>query len=122
MKTTVRLSKREYADRYDEHANSLYRLALCVTGDKKEAEAAMAKLFCEGYHSEMDEDFVAHMLDTLRRILESCPPNADSYREKIKALFQDRRCDRLIDILCGLSVGQRMALLQRLMFENRAVS
>ena len=118
MNNADRLSRQQYAAKYDEHAGSLYKFALCVTGDKKLAEAAMAKLFREGYADAENENFLMHMLEVLRRILESCPPVPDSYRENMKSVFPRRNQAALTDLLCELSVKQRTALLQKLMFEN----
>ena len=114
------LSKREYAERYDEIAASMYRFALCVTGDSKEAEAAMAKLFCEGYAGACCDDFDKHMLAVLRRILERFASNNEDYSKSIKGLLPDRKYQKLIDILCKLSMSQRATLLQKLMFEYGA--
>lgn len=118
MGTATGLSKQEYAARFDGCAAELYRFALCVTGDKKEAEAAMAKLFCEGYADAKNENFFMHMLKILRQILESCTSDSCSYRERIKSVFPHRNHDKLTDLLSGLSVKQRAALLQKLMFEG----
>ena len=118
MKNSIRLTKQQYAAGYDEHAGSFYRFALCVTGDKKQAEAAMAKLFCEGYTAQAEDSFTEHMIRVLRRILESCPPNAEGYRQSIKMLLPDRKHQKLIELLCGLTIKQRAALLQKLMLEN----
>ena len=118
MNNADRLSRQQYAAEYDEHAGSLYKFALCVIGDKNQAEAAMVKLFCEGYADAVQENFIWHMLGILRRILESYPPDADGYRKSIKATLPDKRHDKLIDLLCSLPISRRAELLQKLMFEN----
>ena len=114
MKNGVRLTKQQYAAIYDEQAGSFYRFALCVTGDKKQTEDAMARLFCEGYPVEEHDGFSEHMIKVLRRILESCPPDAEGYRRNIKSLLPDRKHQKLIGLLCGLTMDQRAELLQKL--------
>ena len=84
MNNAERLSRQRYAAKYDGQAGSLYKFALCVTGDKNQAEASMAKLFCEGYAYAQREDFAWHMSDLLKGILESGPSDFTSLQERLK--------------------------------------
>ena len=108
MKSAVRFSKLEYANKYDSHADSLYRFALCVTGDRRIAGTAMAQLFSEGYFSCEDENFETHMLKVLWRILQSCPYGTEeAYRQNMKALLPDESQQRMIEKLSHLSPKER---------------
>ena len=119
MNDPKRLSRQQYAVKYDEHAGSFYKFALCVIGDRNKAEESVAKLFCEGYINAGQKNFVWHMLDILRRILESCPPDPDSYRERIKDIFPEPEHWKRTELLGRMTVSQRAKMLQKLMFEKK---
>lgn len=119
MKSAVRYSKLEYANKYDSHADSLYRLALCVTGDRRAAGAAMAQLFSEGYFSCEDENFETHMLKVLWRILESSPfCSEERYRENMKTLLPQPEQQKMIEALSHLSPKDRAQVMLGTLFQR----
>ena len=119
MKSAVRFSKLEYANKYDSHADSLYRFALCVTGDRRIAGTAMAQLFSEGYFSCEAENFETHMLKVLWRILQSCPYGTEeAYRQNMKALLPDESQQRMIEKLSHLSPKERAQTMLGTLFQR----
>ena len=119
MKAATRLSKQEYAHMYDRHADSLYRFALCVTGDSQKAGSAMAELFSEGYFSKEDDDFETHMLKVLWRILESCQHGSENlYREGMKKLFPLVEHSEMIETLSLLSPRERARVMLGTLFQR----
>ena len=119
MKSAVKLSKLEYANKYDQHADSLYRFALCVTGDRRIAGVAMAQLFSEGYFSCRDDNFETHMVKVLWRILESCPYSTEeAYRQNMQALLPDERQQKMIEKLSRLSPKERAQVMLGTLFQR----
>lgn len=113
------MSKREYADSYDRLADKLYRFALCVSGDKYHANCVMANLFVEGFVSYEDDEFEAHMLKVLWRLLESCPPcTAEQYRSNICSPQSVHKGIMAADIMSGIEPEERAVLMLGVMFSK----
>lgn len=116
MPQSVKMSKSEYARRYDELADALYRLALYLLGDTAEARYAMAEVFVEGYATCAGQSFEQRMLMVLWQVVKGCEPVCgEAYRrnllEAVTLPPEDTDSGRLFEILGGMPLLERAVLL-----------
>ncbi|GEM_PF-1141321 len=116
MPQSVKLSKSEYARRYDDLAEALYRLALYLLGDAAEARYAMAEVFVEGYAAHAGQSFEQRMLATLWQAVKACEPvYGEAYhrnmREAVALPPDDADSVRLFDMLGQMALFERAVLL-----------
>lgn len=119
MKRAACFSKLEYAKLYDSYADSFYRFALCVTGDRRIAGTAMAQLFSEGYFSFDGKNFERHMIKVLWRILERSPYSTEeAYRQNMKELLPGENRQQMIEKLSHLSPKERAQTMLGTLFQR----
>lgn len=114
MPQSVKMSKSEYARRYDDLADALYRLALYLLGDAAEARYAMAEVFVEGYCTHAGQCFEQRMFAVLWQIIKDCEPVCgEDYRRNLLATLpcEDDDSARLFDMLGGMTLIDRAVLL-----------
>ncbi len=116
MPLSVKMSKSEYAHRYDDLADALYRLALYLLGDAAEARYAMAEVFVEGYTTYAGQSFEQRMLAVLWQVAKGCEPVCgDLYRHNMLAAVtlppDDTDSARLFQMLGQMALSERAMLL-----------
>ncbi len=116
MPQSVKLSKAEYARRYDDLAEALYRLALYLLGDAAEARYAMAEVFVEGYATHAGQSFEQRMLATLWQVVKTCEPvRGEAYHRNMLAAVtlppDDADSVRLFEMLGQMALFERAVLL-----------
>lgn len=114
MLQSVKMSKSEYAHRYDELADALYRLALYLLGDAAEARYVMAEVFVEGYMTCVGQSFEQRMLSVLCQAVKGCEPICgEDYRRNLLAAMTPDDTDsvRLFEILGEMPLFERAVLL-----------
>ncbi|HWP51818.1 MAG TPA: hypothetical protein VN626_08995 [Clostridia bacterium] len=120
MLQSVKMSKSEYAHRYDDLADALYKLALYLLGDAAEARYAMAEVFVEGYITHAGQSFEQRMLAVLWRVVKGCEPICgEAYRRNLLAavtqLAENDDSGRLFEILGETPLIERAVLLLSVM-------
>ncbi|WMJ85073.1 hypothetical protein ACS3UN_03910 [Oscillospiraceae bacterium LTW-04] len=116
MLQSVRMSKLEYAHRYDDIADSLYRLALYLLGDAADARYAMAEVFVEGYTTYAGKSFEQRMLAVLWQVIKDCEPVCgEAYsRNLLEAVTlspEEADSARLFEMLGEMPLLERAVLL-----------
>lgn len=116
MPQLIKMSKSEYAHRYDTFADSLYRLALYLLGDAAEARYAMAEVFVEGYAACAGQSFEQRMLFVLWQVVKDCKPVCgEAYRNNMRTAValppDDADSVRLFEILGEMALFERAVLL-----------
>ena len=116
MPQSVKMSKSEYAHRYDDLADALYKLALYLLGDAAEARYAMAEVFVEGYITHAGQTFEQRMLAVLWRVVNGCEPiYGETYRSNlltaVTRLPEDDGSGCLLEILGEMPLVERAVLL-----------
>ncbi len=116
MPQLLKMSKSEYAYRYDELADMLYRLALYLLGDEAETRYAMAEVFVEGYTACAGQSFEHRMLSTLWQVVKDCKPVCgEAYRHNMGAAValppDDTDSIRLFEALGRMALFERAVLL-----------
>lgn len=105
----MKLSKLEYAGRYDGMANELYRLNLLLLGDTTAAQRSMAEIFVQGFRLHEGERFEESMLRvTLKTAAEYPARFGEQY---CRGLGQVAVGERLKELLCDMDFNGRAALL-----------
>lgn len=116
MPQLIKMSKSEYAHRYDELADTLYRLALYLLGDEAETRYAMAEVFVEGYTACAGQSFEQRMLHVLWQVVRDCKPVCgDLYQHNMRAAVtlppDDADSARLFEALGQMALFERAVLL-----------
>lgn len=116
MPHSVKLSKSEYARRYDDLAEALYRLALYLLGDAAEARYAMAEVFVEGYATHAGQSFEQRMLAVLWQVVKTYEPVCgETYHSNMLAAVtlspDDADSTRLFQLLGQMALFERAVLL-----------
>lgn len=116
MLQSVKMSKSEYARRYDDLADALYRLTLYLLGDAAETRYAMAEVFVKGYTSHAGQSFEQRMLAVLWKVIKGYEPVCgDAYRSNLLAAVTlqpgDADSERLFEILGEMPLIERAVLL-----------
>ena len=115
------MSTEEYARSYDRCAERLYRFALYVLGDARQAESAVSSAFARGLQTSPplkgDDTFLEEMLRLICGACEcSVPLEGDSYADGIRRAVAGDCEESLLRVLASKPCHRRAVLILNALF------